>query len=481
MFSLFFDKLKKNKNKLIILILITSLFYFPILYSGAHFQDDVVRATVYADGFFWNQHGRFLATAIAKLYSANLNLIVDCFPLSWFLVVFIYALSAYLIYLKISKFDDQNSFAVASIFIINPFFTSNFLYRFDSLGMVLAVFFSVLAFSLNLNKKNILISILLLIISLNFYQSAINLFFSLVCVQLLLMILKENKQTDIFKILLFSILIYSIASLCYFVEIKLLNSATSRSITIPLSSDGLITLFKNFLDSTKPFVEFWKFYSWFIYPLFPFLLYSIFIILKKGINLFSFIALLFLLFFSFSGGLAILKEGASIPRVLNYFPIILMILFIVLCSGCSNCKNIIIIPILACFIFNYRVGNMLRIQDEFESPIFSELAIDIYKLKNIDKFYSVGGVPISNYVRNLQKTTPFKGYLARYGWRTVGLLHEYVPRNKVFLEWMPKNTDKKFFQSRKNKTSILVLEKKPFYCIYLYEGYGYIDWGCRNY
>lgn len=479
MLSSTFNEFKKNKNKLIILILITSLFYFPILYAGAHFQDDVARATVYADGFYWNRLGRFLATAVAKLYSSNLSFIVDCFPLSWFLIVFLYGLSAYLIYLKIDKIDKINSFAIACIFIINPFFISNFLYRFDSLGMGFAIFFSVAAFSLNLKKGNILISIILLIISLNFYQSTINLFLSLICVQLILMSLKGNNQSEIFKILFISILIYIAASVLYLIEIKLFNSVNSRSTTLSLSLSGLILLFKNFLNASKPFIEFWKFYDWFIYPIIPFLFYSLIIILKRRLNFLRLIVLCLTLFFSFAGGLAILKEGASGTRVLNYFPTILMVLFIVLSVGCNKFKYLILIPIFACFIFSFRVGNMLKIQGNFEKPIFCELTIDIYKQKDIDKFYSIGAVPLSNYVRNLQRSTPFNGFLARSSWRAVGLLWEYVPRNKVFLEWFPENTEKIFLESRKNKTSTLILEKKPFYCIYSLEGKGYIDWGCK--
>lgn len=471
-----------TKFKLLIIPLICSLFYFPILYAGVFFADDIYRINVPSGGFNWEWHGRFLATLIAYIYSGTTNMVVDAYPLTWFINTFLFSFSIYLVYLKINNEAGASATWISVLLLINPFFTYNLFYRFDSIGMTLAITFAILAFYAPDSKNYFWIKVILLLISLNFYQSGINLFLSIYALFFFLSISKESNIRDFLKKYIFVILVYVSASILYYIELKILPMS-NRSALIPLDKYLLPTIINNHIKALKPFIEFWSYYKWYIVPILPFSLVGLLTFIKKKTFIFIFLCLL-LFCFSILGGLCLIKENAYYNnRVLNYFPFFIIFLYLGLNKLGDKFKYLIFLPVLACFLFNFRVGNVHRIQNLSEQPIFYSVSVDIYSHPEIKKFYVLGGVPISSFAKNLIKHTPFRAYLYRSSWNSAFRINEYVSRNIVENQWgdVHAKMQKKFKTLRNNNELELIKRNYPFYCIYKNNDIGYIDWGCETY
>lgn len=470
------------KGRLLIIPLICSIFYFPILYAGVFFLDDIYRINVQGGGFAWEGQGRFLASVIAYIYSGTTKIVIDAYPFTWFLNIFLLSFSSYLIYVKLSQVSDNLASWISVLLLINPFFTYNLLYRFDSTGMTFAITFAVFAFFVPENNKYFFGKAVLLLISLNFYQPGCNIFLSLYALLLFLSISKTNTS-NFLKIFLYAILVYGIATIIYYIELKLFTT-TGRARIFSLDKHLFIRILNSNIKAISPFIEFWRYYKWYILPIIPFSIIGLLAYFKKKTFLFLFLS--FLLFaMSILGGMSILRESNYFDqgRVLNYFPFIIVFLFLGLNKLGIKFKYLVFLPVLACFLFNFRVGNVLRIQNLYEQPIFYSVSNDIYKLPEIKKFYVLGGVPISSFAKNLVQHTPFGAYLNRISWNSAFRINEYTSRELVEDQWIDLHSKIiKQFRMLKNTNELeLVKYNKPFYCIYKHNDIGFIDWGCETY
>lgn len=471
-----------DKYKFLIIALLCALFYFPILYAGVFFRDDIYRISVESGGFIWHHYGRFLATLIAYIYSGTTSIVIDAFPLTWFINIFLLSFSMLLVYKKFKPQTGNLAIWISALLLINPFFTANLLYRFDSIGMNLAINFAIIAFYIPDTKKHFLVKVFLLVISLNFYQSGINFFLSIYALFLFLSLAKTDNARNFFKIFFYVIFIYAIASILYYIEIKIFTT-TNRAELLPLDGYLFIDIIRNNIKALTPFLVFWSYYKWYIIPILPFSIFGLFFFFNKRTLFFSFLCLS-LLFISILGGLAFIKDDYIYSnRVLNYFPFIIIFLFMGLNKLGNKFKYLVFIPIFACFIFNYRVGNILRIQNLFEQPLFYAVSVDIYSHPEIKNFYVIGSSPISNFAKNLAKQTPFNGYLSRLAWRSAFRINEYTSKKIVKEQWgsVYRKAIKQFEMLKKDNELELIKNSYPFYCLYKNKDTGFIDWQCESY
>lgn len=471
--------LYEDRYRILGILLSSLIFYFPILYAGVFFADDIYRVNVESGGFIWEEQGRFLATLISYIYGGATNIVIDAFPLTWFINIVLFSLSVYLLYKKFSEQDKEIAIYISLLFIINPFFTYNLYYRFDSIGMNLAVSFVIFSFYIRDTKRNFPIKVLLLIISLNLYQSAINLFLTIYSFYLFFLYIRNNNRSNFLKNTALVILSYALASALYFVELKVLPMS-SRSTLVNFDSSLIYIVLKNNLKAISPFIEFWSYYKWYIIPVIPFSLFGLLIKFRIKYAL-PLILCFFIFILSILGGLSLLKEGYYPPRVLNYFPFFLIIIFIGLYNLKLNTKYLIILPLFACFLFNYRVGNVMRIQNLFEQPIFYSISVDIHKYKNIRKFYVLGSSPLSNFTKNIIDHTPFNAYLSRLSWNSAFRINEYTSRKIVEEQWGDVHEKKlaEFAKLKSDNQLTLLKDNSPYYCLYKHKDVGYIDWGCN--
>lgn len=471
--------LYEDRYKILGILLSSLTFYFPILYAGVFFADDIYRINVESGGFIWEEQGRFLATLVSYIYGGATNIVIDAFPLTWFINIILLSLSSYLIYKKFSEQNINIAIYISLIFIINPFFTYNLYYRFDSIGMNLAVSCVIFSFYIRDTKRNFPLKVLLLILSLNLYQSAINLFLTIYSFYLFYAYIRNEDRSTFLKNTAFVILTYALASSLYFVELKILPMS-SRSTLVNFNSSLIYIILKNNIKAISPFIEFWSFYKWYIIPIMPLALIGLLIKLRFK-HIVPLILCLFIFILSILGGLSLLKEGYYPPRVLNYFPFFLIIIFIGLFNLKFNSKYLIFLPIAACFLFNYRVGNVMRIQNIFEQPIFYSVSVDIYKYKDIRKFYTLGSSPLSNFTKNIIDHTPFNAYLSRLSWNSAFRINEYTSRKIVEEQWGDVHEKKLIeFEKLKNDNKLTLLkDNSPYYCLYKHNDVGFIDWGCK--
>ncbi|GAA04864.1 glucosyltransferase domain-containing protein [Photobacterium leiognathi] len=460
--------------KTVILLLITSFFfYYSVIYGSGFYADDVGRI----DGgwFGWDDLGRYFATGIAQVYSLNSRVIVDVAPLSWIISISLIGISANLIYCKLDEEYKEYSFTLSLLFIINPFFIENLLYRFDNLGMILALFFSVLSFSLKDNKYSFLFKVIFLVIGLNFYQTFSNIFISLLAIQVLLMGYKEKKYKEIINVIIYSSAVFILSNIFYMLELKLIGFNNGRGNLIPLDINMFSAIYSNIVQGFKPFLEFWLPYKNIIAILIPFVALSI--IIKLSIKrFFSLIFFALIMISSILGGMVLLERVFISPRGLHYFSAIFMALGVIFIGTHKNLKLLLLIPVFICFVFSYRVGNMQKIQASFEKPILQELAVDLSSNKEIKTYFNIGSIPYSNHIKNIRNRTPFNGFMSRNGWKATGAINEYAPHGLVKFEWSSQARKSREIYNNEKETLNLSIDKSPFYKIYTKGGNGWIVW-----
>lgn len=466
-----------NKRSIFILIGLCFIFYYPIIYGSGLYADDVSRINVSNAGFVWHRLGRPLAKSIAQFYSADMRLIIDASPLSWLLSISLIASSTILIYSKLNSKYKTYALPLALVFIINPFFIENLLYRFDNLGMFLGLFLVVLSFSIqNHSKWNITIKIITLVLSMNFYQTFSNIFLSLVAVEAALMAYNNDKTKNIIKYLIVSFLIFILANIFYYLELKILGTPR-RGELIPLSISSISIIFNNYYRAFQHFINFWSYFKYFIYPIIPFIVFSFFIISRSWKKTFITLLSLIVILFSTIGLMALLKNPPFFPRSLHFFSPLLMLATALIIAGRTYFKWVMLLPLFACLIFSYRVGNMQKLQREFETPIAYNLTLDMAENKHIKKYYSIGSLPYSNYIKNIIKNTPYNGFMKRGGWITVGVINEYAPKNLLAFEWssQARKTRQRFNEESSSMT--LIVDRAPFYKIYKNDNHeGWVVW-----
>lgn len=470
-----FNKKEYDLKTFLIIFFVALLFYYPVIYGSGFYADDVFRVNVSRKGFGWHYLGRHLATTIAQLYSNSRNLIVDASPLGWLASVALMAASAKLIYLKLNLSLQRYALPLALVFLINPFFIQNFLYRYDNLGMMLGLFFSVLAFALQDSRRNYPIKILLLLISLNFYQTFSNLYIALMAVLIILKAYEEQNPREIFRYFIYA---FSALIICYVVyQIELyLTRVPSRAEFFPIELSSLYLILQNYFKALRQFSYFWSFYPRYLYIFIPIVIYALFSARLRVSQLLFLAFGLLLIFFSSLGFTALLKVPELNPRVLHYFSPLLMVVTIVLLKRNDKLKWVMLIPAVLCLLFSYRVGNMQKIQTAFEKPIAYNAAIDMAAQSDVKSYRSIGHIPYSNFIKNIKKETPFNGFMSRSSWITTGILNEYVPNGLLIFEW-----HRDYIKSRaqfydQQASMDLLVDRAPFYKIYKHGDEGWIIW-----
>lgn len=476
------------RTRILITLGVAFLFYYPILYAGSFYADDIYRISVGNNGFKWIEIGRFFLEWLAYVYSGNSTTIVDPYPLGLILSILLIGISGCVISLRFDSIVNSNSnlgFFLGILFVINPFFTENLLYRFDSLGMSLGILFSSLAFYFFANKSKgywwpvgAIFSVAALFVSLNFYQPSINLFLSLLFVEFLLLVMLQKSWHTLATQIGVGLAAYFASSLLYFLECKLFTK-TTRGSTVDFSISGLFEAVNHFYKADSVIWKFWSFFPYFIIPLLG--IASILVIIrliKKPTSAFGLFIGLLGLSVSSLGLLCLLKEGMFPPRTIPIFSCLTMALYLLLAFSKLNFRFLIILPLTACFIFNYRVGNIHKIQAEFETPIIYSLAGQLYKHDEMTNFKSIGTIPYSPFVRNLIKYTPFNGFLRRSAWIATGRIQQYTGKNKVQFEWISKYkvTEEQFLKRKKENQLELIFSNPPFYKLYRFQNTGYIEW-----
>ena len=459
-------------------IAVAFLFYFPILYASAYHADDVSRAI--SGWYLFSGAGRFLLSGVAHVYSSFNSLIVDFHPLNQVLCILCLAISSFFVYKKFNSIVPRFALFLGLIFLINPFFLNNLLYRYDSLGFSIGYLLVVVAFSIADNWYAFLFKVFFLVAALCCYQPLINIFIGLIAIQIIF----ESKNLSLLVILkkhLSNGLAFVFSAICYKILAQGASGASARGQLLELDSNFISALGSNFNKAFDCFIRFWLDFPYFLWPVLVMVGIALLKLTydKQWNRLLVILASVCLVYLSGLGGMALLKSPLIDPRVLNYFPIVLMLCFSIIGIAFASFRYLILLPIIASFIFSSRVGNVHRIQTDFEKPILYSACVDIEHVKRnykIKTFNSIGGVKKSKYLENILNVTPFNGFLARSGWQTVGRLNEYCNGRVSFLWSSSYSKMRKEYLEREYPSSAKIIDRYPFYEIRINGDKAWIVW-----
>lgn len=362
------------------------LFYYPIIYSNVYYRDDLDRAI---SGYYgWSSMGRPLADLTLKFIMSWSELSVDIFPLNVFLSCAFISLSCYLISEKIlNDKNELNRFLISALFIINPFFLQNVLYRFDSISMSLSILLCTISYVLINEKKmpKIILGVIFSVFSLSLYQPCFNVFLGFISIDLMQSVYK-NKQL-ILRNLVYKTLAFITCYFIYYITVAKIFVTNSRSSIVSFDKSG----FRSITETNEKLIDLLSI------PLETIGMLSISIcsvvlisalvmkcIIRKKIyshQLFiSLISFLFI-YFSFLGPTFILKEPPLVPRGITSTPFILMIFFIIMFRVIKKYKSIIYISlilfVMPLFSSSYQLGNSLKNQRDYEIYYFNMINYDI--------------------------------------------------------------------------------------------------------
>ncbi|QDH16856.1 glucosyltransferase domain-containing protein [Swingsia samuiensis] len=190
---LLFNDLKKRFFIFFVLFL---FFVYPIIQENIYYIDDLGRS-VY--GYLaLTGNGRPIGDWIWEIMSFSPNYVSNLAPLTQIISVSFLAIA--LSFLSRSwRFSVLNGSIALSFLVCSPFLLANLSYRFDSITMTAALALITIPFSLpqNIsNAKRIVLTSLVILITSNVYQAALNAFLVLLCLNSTLQIIDySNKQS----------------------------------------------------------------------------------------------------------------------------------------------------------------------------------------------------------------------------------------------------------------------------------------------
>ncbi|HEI8508906.1 TPA: glucosyltransferase domain-containing protein, partial [Proteus mirabilis] len=213
--------ISKNKNIFFMFIMSSLIFYFPIINNGIYYRDDLHRNLT---GYYgWDVLGRPVANYFSRIITSSGDFLIDIFPLNIIYSCVFLSISCLLIKTNIlDKYEIKNSSIISLIFILNPFFIQNMMYRFDSIQMSFAILLSICSYTYK-NKSlplYVLFSIIFGVLALSLYQPCYNIFLAMMSIDILCMALSKKSTKETFINIYKKSLIFIVSYLLYLIIIK---------------------------------------------------------------------------------------------------------------------------------------------------------------------------------------------------------------------------------------------------------------------
>ncbi|SUX74459.1 Uncharacterised protein [Citrobacter freundii] len=362
------------------------------------------------------------------------------------------ALSKHLI-----KSDIPNANIVAALLIFNPFILQNIAYRYDSLGMSIAFFLAVVAYTYKNKNLTIEVATKLIagVLSLTLYQPCANIFIGLLAIDVIIIATKKDVKVKESIIFLFKKTILFVSFfLIYMFFFSPKNN--SRAELIHLDQGGLEHLAKT-LIALKEMVLSYLYHPVYIYFAIPILISCVFMLIAYRTNIkqiASFIlygAVSFLIFIiSLMGPTLLLQDAPVLPRTLVSFSVILVIIAIPIMRFAPRFKYAALIPVIASLAFSAQLSNAMKSQQEYEDFVFSMIAQDIATHKDIASIGTVGQLNKNERARLLIDNKPLIGHFV---FPATEFLASYQLVNKGFTQTLHGYGDE---QENKNKLSDII-------------------------
>ncbi|MCY9798309.1 hypothetical protein B9P84_23500 [Citrobacter braakii] len=444
-----------DKKALFIYSGLALLFIYPLIQAGIYYRDDLDRSIT---GYYgWRGLGRPFADILTRFFSASGHYNLDLFPYTMLASCIFLGASALALSKHLIKSDIPNANMVAALLIFNPFILQNIAYRYDSLGMSIAFFLAVVAYTYKNKNLTIEVATKLIagVLSLTLYQPCANIFIGLLAIDVIIIATKKDVKVKESIIFLFK---KTILFVSFFLIYMLFFSPknNSRAELIHLDQGGLEHLAKT-LIALKEMVLSYLYHPVYIYFAIPILISCVFMIIAYRTNIkqiASFIlygAVSFLIFIiSLMGPTLLLQDAPVLPRTLVSFSVILVIIAIPIMRFAPRFKYAALIPVIASLAFSAQLSNAMKSQQEYENFVFSMIAQDIATHKDIVSIGTVGQLNKNERARLLIDNKPLIGHFV---FPATEFLASYQLVNKGFTQTLHGYGDE---QENKNKLSDII-------------------------
>lgn len=404
-----------DKKALFIYSGLALLFIYPLIQAGIYYRDDLDRSIT---GYYgWRGLGRPFADILAKFFSASGHYNLDLFPYTMLASCIFLGSSALALSKHLIRSDIPNANMVAALLIFNPFILQNIAYRYDSLGMSIAFFLAVIAYTYKNKNQRIEIATKLVagVLSLTLYQPCANIFIGLLAIDMIIIATKNNiKFQESITFLFKRTILFVSFFLIYMLFFSPKNN--SRAELIHLDQGGLEHLAKT-LTALKEMVLSYLYHPVYIYFAIPILISCVFMLIAYRTNIkqiASFIlygAISFLIFIiSLMGPTLLLQDAPVLPRTLVSFSVILVIIAIPVMRFAPRFKYAALIPVIASLAFSAQLSNAMKSQQQYEDFVFSMIAQDIATHKDITSIGTVGQLNKNERAKLLIDNKPLIGY-----------------------------------------------------------------------
>ncbi|STB58504.1 glucosyltransferase domain-containing protein [Citrobacter braakii] len=444
-----------DKKALFIYSGLALLFIYPLIQAGIYYRDDLDRSIT---GYYgWRGLGRPFADILTRFFSASGHYNLDLFPYTMLASCIFLGASALALSKHLIKSDIPNANIVAALLIFNPFILQNIAYRYDSLGMSIAFFLAVVAYTYKNKNLTIEVATKLIagVLSLTLYQPCANIFIGLLAIDVIIIATKKDVKVKESIIFLFKKTILFVSFfLIYMFFFSPKNN--SRAELIHLDQGGLEHLAKT-LIALKEMVLSYLYHPVYIYFAIPILISCVFMLIAYRTNIkqiASFIlygAVSFLIFIiSLMGPTLLLQDAPVLPRTLVSFSVILVIIAIPIMRFAPRFKYAALIPVIASLAFSAQLSNAMKSQQEYEDFVFSMIAQDIATHKDIASIGTVGQLNKNERARLLIDNKPLIGHFV---FPATEFLASYQLVNKGFTQTLHGYGDE---QENKNKLSDII-------------------------
>ncbi|WP_267248957.1 glucosyltransferase domain-containing protein [Yersinia sp. Marseille-Q5920] len=448
--------------------IITALFSLPILLSGILYQDDILRS---ANGeAYWGALGRPLSDVVVMGLGFGSDFVVNLFPLTLILATTLLAASSIILYNRFAIKRDITTGIAFSLFSLSPFFLQNLSYQFDSFPMMLGVFFSVLPYSILVQKvglvSRVFLSAIMIIASLCLYQATVNIFIAICAIEIIFNIRSTGSGIVAAKAVINRGLSLILALIIYLKIIVPIYVAKSVNSDLIFKASNPIESLRNNINRFAAIVESLNntafIYAWAI-ALFvaTIAIFSISLkIIKNNESLKSKIISIILIMssilvsiFSVAGPFLFIDKTVVAPRVMMGMPG-LMLLVGYLCTLID--KKIIsivacIIPVTLSLSLSSAYANASKSQRALEDKVFYQIASEIPKSWFKSKMYITGQVSTSQATSMEFKRFPVLKWMITplYSWSGMIMLKHYnIPVEMANNVNITSNNSKIIFESR---------------------------------
>lgn len=396
--------LKKNEKKnLAIFFGLSFIFIYPLLHFGVYFRDDLDRSVT---GFYgWSYLGRPLADFVAAFLSSSDNKLLDIFPYNLIICCALLALACLHLKRMLVSYNARCPAFIASLIIFNPFMLQNLAYKYDSVGMTLALLLSVLSytFSHSNQKISILIKISFGVAALSLYQPCVNFYLGMMSIESALIFSKSKyKFENYLLIMLKKGLVFVTFYAVYFLTIARFYGANNkRSQTISLDSDGYTSILTSFSRLNNLIEQFMhgQVVTYFYLPATLLIIAAIVILAKNKAILFSksmiLICTALIFYISLLGPTILLKNAPVFSRTLVSFPCLLVISTIIYTTYFDKLKFATLLPVITIVSFSSQFANAIHEQREQENMVLNMVTYDLLNLPNIKEIKTFGSINYS--------------------------------------------------------------------------------------